>query len=248
MKLLIAITVALIVCAHNAPCVEAAPVPYEAMNMEQAEAFLKSAEGDKVLEAFVAAAFRSQRMDLLEIGFRNPSTCAKIRDGAAVLPESIYKDRLVLMMLKTASPYWPVDDPLFRRFPAGVVSLMREPFVSVLKKLLPETPLNDALLDNRAARLKLAAEVQAAIDREAAEKDIAPPTKETAISAHQSKLLTAGAPNGTSTKETAPRNPPSIPNDAAAQKKGGLFTVLVALIATLLLAGALMVFVRRKGI
>ena len=74
-----------------------------------------------------------------------------------------------MMMLKTDSNHWPRESKfLAAGSTKAPIPLMIEPFAAVLRKHLPDLPLEDDLLLTRAARMKLASDLQAAIDREAA--------------------------------------------------------------------------------
>lgn len=163
MRLLLVTLVIILAFANQVLYGDGKSPSYETMNLEDAKRLLNTSEGYKPLQELVAAAFHAERMDLLQLCFENQLTCFAIRDGVKALPDSVYKDKLVLMMLKEASPYWPVDDPLFRWSSPELGGLMKEPFISVLKKNLPTIPLDESLLDNRAARLQLARKLEDAI-------------------------------------------------------------------------------------
>lgn len=131
------------------------------MSLGEVEKLLNSDEGYRFRGEYASDALKSRRMDLIILCRENQYTGGLIRDGVVALPDSLYKDQLVVLMLKSPK-IWPKAEYkwYWNRFPGG---LMREPFVSVIKKHFPDLPLPESLLDTREARLKLASDLEKSI-------------------------------------------------------------------------------------
>ena len=134
---------------------------FESASLEKAESMINSAEGQQPLDDFAATALQSRRIDLITLCFENQYTMLKIFERIKELPDSSYKDRLVLMMIGSNSPFWPSNKPWILSQVPGQV--MEEPFISVIKKYLPALPIEESLIDSHAARQKLAVELKDAI-------------------------------------------------------------------------------------
>lgn len=138
------------------------------ISLSEVENRINNSQGTKSRRDIIAAVVSSQRMDLIKLCFENPRTGFDAAPLIAKLPDSSFKESLVVMMLKTDSNHWPRESKfLAAGSTKAPIPLMIDPFVAVLRKHLPDLPLEDDLLLTRAARMKLASELQAAIDREA---------------------------------------------------------------------------------
>jgi len=134
---------------------------FEDMKLEEAQKAIDTSEGEQPKLDFADAALRAKRMDLIELCFKNPLTMWNIRDGVVALASSPFKEQVVLMMLTSESPFWAPDGHSFQS--PLELGRMREPFVSVIKKYMPDVKLSEDLLKTRSARLKLAADIETRI-------------------------------------------------------------------------------------
>lgn len=134
---------------------------FEDMKLEEAQKAIDTSEGEQSKLDFADAALRAKRMDLIELCFKSPLTMWNIRDGVVALASSPFKEKVVLMMLTSESPFWAPDGPSFQS--PLEFGRMREPFVSVIRKYLPDVKLSEDSLKTRSARLKLATDIETRI-------------------------------------------------------------------------------------
>jgi hypothetical protein len=130
------------------------------LSLREAEETINSTPSEAKLRELALRALDSKRMELISLCFKNEHTAYHLRDGVAAMPDSINRDRLVLMMLKSDSPFWGSD--AFRQVGPVVLGSIKEPFVSVIKKYLPQLEIDERLFETRGARESLAIDVEKA--------------------------------------------------------------------------------------
>ena len=140
------------------------PKPFEAMDVAEAELALNSEEGYTLRREYARRALQSGRMDLIALCFGNQYTAGEIRKGAAAMPDTVYRDRLVVLMLR--GNMWP-DERYAWYWSKSSTGLTREPFIAVLRKYFPTMATSENLLDSRVKRLSIANDLEKAINRAA---------------------------------------------------------------------------------
>ncbi len=162
----------------------------EKLSVDQAERLLDNTEGEQIRIDMVSAAINSKRMDLIQMCFENIETDEQFVSAAAQIPDQDLRDQIVLMMLKSGSPFWRSDSG---QFVGGVTArnYLREPFTATIKRNLGDLSLNNDLIATEAARAKLAGQLEVVIDRRSGA--VPPPEAERPKKrlAPQSELLTS---------------------------------------------------------
>ena len=148
--------------------VEPKNIDFDTFPLDQVETTVNSLHGARRAFEFATGAMRSKRIDIITACFENQYTMGCIRDDDAKLPDSTFKDEVVLAMLKSKSIFWgPEPMPENGSHPMRV-PLNLEPFKSVIKRHLPDEPVDETFMRSRAMRLKLAEELEKAIAMERA--------------------------------------------------------------------------------
>ena len=134
---------------------------FSRLSAEEAAEWIKKAESPAAWREYTSSALASRRLDLIKVCFEQPGTRYELRDEAGKISDQdqAFKDRIVLMMLRSESTYWPYEGMRAMMNPA-MRHLMVEPFVTTIKTHLPKLPLTEELLSTRAARLTLAAQLE----------------------------------------------------------------------------------------
>ncbi len=136
---------------------------FATLSLADAETLINHAQyGSLSHSNFVHVAMNTRRMDLLKLCFENTSTQHFIIEQSALIKDPMFRDELVLMMLRSAPDLWPDDKPL-RLTTNAEGDIMVEPFISTIKERLPNLNLADINLKNEASRLQLAADIEAAM-------------------------------------------------------------------------------------
>lgn len=130
------------------------------VSVHEAENFISSASNRAAVHEFISDVLQSKRADLIALCFENPNTCLQVVTAAKKLPDSIDRDRLVLFMLKTPSPYWPREPHLVG---SAAVAGLDQPFIDVLRKYLPDLKLHARLLSTSVERNEIASALEQAI-------------------------------------------------------------------------------------
>jgi hypothetical protein len=77
------------------------------------------------------------------------------------LPGSPYKEEVMLMMLKSTSPFWDRLQHMMR-YPGHLnIDKTSAPFRALINKYLPDISLDDSMIETREARTKLADKIEA---------------------------------------------------------------------------------------
>jgi hypothetical protein len=155
-------TFAAMLCVLNVFAQQANDVgAFAKLTVEEAERLINTTEGTKARMDLVSVAIAARRLDLIKLGFENPHTRLGTVMEAASIADPAFRDEVVLMMLRSPSRYWPIEEPSFMTRITGVY--MVEPFISTFKSWLPDVPLKSEVLETRASRLQLASRLEAAI-------------------------------------------------------------------------------------
>jgi len=137
--------------------------------VEQAEHLLNNSEGSQIHFDMVSAALSSRRMDLIQMCFENQYTQVILSNAVAELQDNDFQDRIVLMMLKSESAFWPDDNPFSGRSISSS-NFFGKIFVATIKRNLPDLVPNEDLIESSAARLKLAGDLAKSLDKNGKER------------------------------------------------------------------------------
>ncbi len=156
----------------------------------------------------VAAALRSQRMDLLTFCFNNNDLGWPLYEQTAALPESTFKDRVQTMMLHNNKDFWGLDPEEIVTFMGGRdYNEAADTFRPLVKKYFTNMAVTAETIRRRAARSKLATDLEAAIAKqEEKAPNSATPTAPTAMPPPASSVEPPATPKSQSAKinESAP--------------------------------------------
>lgn len=130
------------------------------------EFFKKTTDGN-VQISFVKSVLEKQRLDLIPACIDDTMTRYYLYQNLPLVPDSKFKANIAILMFR--SPWgWSSDNPAAANSGGvGYVEVVNEPFISIIKKYLPNLPLTADLLLTSKARAKLATELEAAIAQEA---------------------------------------------------------------------------------
>jgi len=109
------------------------------------------------------AALRDKRMDLLTLMFKDHPSFLDLIRGLNEIPNSAFKDEVVVMMLQTESGFWKSEEPISNGSRGVSFENAIDPFAGVIAKHLPAITINEELFSTKANRGKLAAELKGAI-------------------------------------------------------------------------------------
>ncbi len=181
MKTLRLLALMLCACSNVVAQQKTIAIDLASLSVHEAEELINHTEGGKIKSDMVSAALSSRRMDLIKLCFENNYTRGRLFTSVIKfedenLRDESFRDEIVLMMLKSKSPFWPHDDPFASSNVLTPGSFLGEPFIATIKRNLPDLPLSYDLISTRADRLKLAGELAAAIEKR--EKVISPQAAE----------------------------------------------------------------------
>jgi hypothetical protein len=131
------------------------------MTVTEAEQYLRQPLNGEQASKFVHALFEARRLDLIKVAWLGSSSGGSsgwVVDEVAGLPESPFKEDVLLLMLKTDSFRWPDVVPYGSR---GILE-NTEPYTALIRKYLPNVEPTLRLIDTRDARLKLVARIEEA--------------------------------------------------------------------------------------
>jgi hypothetical protein len=193
---------------------------------------------------FADVALRSQRMDLLTYCFKSNDICYPLYEQTAALPESTFKDRVQIMMLRDDSGFWGQDPEEIRAYFGGRdFDQAADTFRPLINKYFPNMVVTAETIRRRAARNKLATDLEAAIAKqeEKASSSLKPTVSVPAVVATPpaSEANNAAIPQSQSTKAVEPAKP--IQNEPQSQDHG----VLLWLAAILAALGGVWVLMRK---
>lgn len=142
----------------------------------QAAAYLTQVYG--IRGDLITAAIGARRLDLVEICFRNEPLLTM--EALGETQDLEFQDKAVIMILKADIPqWWMPEDPFADYSGPGRSGYMYKPIVKVLRRYLPDVPLDGKAVINSASRLNLAADLENKIAATKSQtEDITPPTKE----------------------------------------------------------------------
>lgn len=145
----------------------------------QAAAYLKDAQIYRIRGDLITAAIEARRLDLIEICFRNDSTCLLTVEAVAEIKDLDFQDQVMITILKAKiEGYWPMEDPFQDGHRISLRSYL-ERFSCVLFRHFPDMPKDGKCFETYAKRLELAKKLETSI---AAKKpqtgEIPPPPKQ----------------------------------------------------------------------
>jgi len=122
------------------------------------------------MRQMLEVSLNEERLDLAEWFFKTLHIYPDhYRSKAIEVPDGNFKDRLTMMMLRTDSIYWP---PEIKKNPGGVdpegsprpyEDYLEEPFLSTVAKYFPNMTLTGEIMNSKKERLRLAADIENAM-------------------------------------------------------------------------------------
>jgi hypothetical protein len=172
---------------------------------ERAYQILNTPTGGQQIDTYVRAAVASGRTDLVMACFKNPSSWNFALSAIAELPESPQRDEWTILMLKSPSSLWPCEEI---HDGSGLIpkDVMDEPFVSLVRRLLPGHPTSGEAVFTTEKRLKLAAELETALGKNRSSQNTQSFPPGDAVVEHPSAT--------TSSPASTPQPPPQQPKAA----------------------------------
>jgi hypothetical protein len=166
---------------------------------EEVTTRIRATQGYQEIVEIVRDVMKSGRPELVKSCFEESASYMEAREVLAQLPDSGFKEQVVLMMLRSELQCWPPDDTrgVYREI---LEPLMQAPIASMIRKYLPGQPVGDELLFTKKVRLELADRLEAAIAKR----------KES-----ETRVSTAKAPS----PPQAPVTTPPTPMDPTAGEK-----------------------------
>jgi hypothetical protein len=107
-------------------------------------------------DEFIRGVLDSKRIELIKVAWAKFGS--RVGDEVAKLPDSPFKEDVLLMMLKTDSYHWPDTILYGSRGTLGTT----EPFTALIRKYFPRAEPTLSLIKTREARLQLVAEIEGA--------------------------------------------------------------------------------------
>ena len=190
------------------------------MTIAEAEQFLLQTSGGPETHDFVLAAFEAKRLDLVKVGWRSSSSHSWIRDEAPLLPDSPFKEDVSLLMLRTDSRYWAY----LTTYGSSGIFETTEPFTTLIRKYLPKVEPTLNLINTRATRLGLVAQIEEARKS----KDYARPPAEAGPISLPSQQPPANAPNPNDPAPMPAIPPASVPEAVKTQSAMWLWICAIA--------------------
>jgi len=139
---------------------------FDALPSNQAlELYRDTGEPPGLRMEMMRAALRDKRMDLLTMLFKDFPSFFDLFMGLNEMPNSEFKDKVVVMMLRTESRFWKREKPVHNGSRGVVLDNAIEPFVKVVSRLLPAVTIDENLFSTKKERLKLAAELEESMAR-----------------------------------------------------------------------------------
>ena len=161
--------------------------------VDQAEHLINEAVGSQAYFDMVSAALSSRRMDLIELCFNNQFTRFILPTAVTKLQDEDFRDKIVLLMLKSNSEYWPNDNPLSASS-FSPSNPLDEPVITTLRRILPNLALRGELVETHAARLALAEKLERAITNEGSGENPPPSEPPPQQKVRQSEMTAPAAP------------------------------------------------------
>lgn len=133
-------------------------------SLERAEEILEEGRGNSALKVELTnRALASERIDLARLCFERNSTWAFFSRSLLEIPDSQFRDKVLVMALESDSYFWPNEVPVLygrdRRYDPSLDGL----FEIALKKYYPDEVFDPKTTENKKGRLRLAARLENAI-------------------------------------------------------------------------------------
>lgn len=127
------------------------------MTPAEAERFLQQPNSGRVELKFIESIFQAQRLDLISVAWRI-SYKGFVQDQAAKLPDTAFKEEVLLLMLRTDSMAWP--DTI--KYGSRGIFENTDPYTPLIRKYLPNVEPTVSLINSREARSRLVAQIEEA--------------------------------------------------------------------------------------
>ena len=165
------------------------------MTADQLQTWIATTNGGQDSADIVEAVFVSGRQELIAKCYEFPVTAGRMLERVVDLPNSPHKDAIVVSILRSSSPYFP------RKYNPNVGDVRKgsiapwpiEPFSSVIKKWLPDEPLNESIMNTPEARAVLATKLEAAIAGLSAPESNPPATPRPEQPGKQNEAVASGS-------------------------------------------------------
>lgn len=181
------------------------PNRFSIMTVTEAEQLIEQSPTGPQIREFIYGALESERLDLAKVAWIRLGNW--LRNDISEMPDSRFKEDVLLMMLQTDCGYWPDTITYGSR---GIISTT-EPFTPLIQKYLPDVKPSVSLLESRQARLRLVAQIEHARGAEAAarreqerQKEAQPPPSTSPATPNPSAVAAAqaGPTTALATKDT----------------------------------------------
>jgi hypothetical protein len=134
--------------------------------LAQVPEVLSRADNLDLVRNWVDAAISAQRMDLLEVIVKRGAVAGYTIDSVLALPPSDFKVEFIVMWFRLGTPVW-LDDPEVMALMEGIKGSYSPeaalPIIKGVNEILPEREVTHDEIQHRAARLKIADEMEAAL-------------------------------------------------------------------------------------
>lgn len=131
--------------------------------LEEIQQALKNKTPGYDAASFTSAAFKSRRIDVLKLCWETPGTSYYFIPALQNLPESPFKQDMLVMLLKSSSGQW-LNGPN-GGFAITIQNALAKDFLPMIRKHLPDTPIDFEVIATPERRLKLAQELETVVQR-----------------------------------------------------------------------------------
>ena len=138
------------------------PAEFGKLSLEDAARAIDAVDinNRNILGDFAASAIESKRSELLKLCFENNSVNFAFDYAVSKMPDSPYKEELMLMMLKNPSLFWDRHADI-QRYPGHLnIDKTSAPFRALIGKYLPNQPIDDGMIATRETRSRLAEKIE----------------------------------------------------------------------------------------
>lgn len=182
------------------------PLPFVSLPLKEAEVTINRTESLDDLSQMAVDALASRRFELVELFFDIPYSSECLYRELRDVTDEAFKARVVLMMLRSKSGFWPPDFYTVGFFPKRPLD---EPIKGILKVYLPNENFDDSAVATAEARQAVAEKLSSALEKAASTK----PVDEKVPVPAKNMALPPPAPNAP--PSVPPLTPPASPKPAS---------------------------------
>lgn len=131
---------------------------FSTVSVEDARAIARGVDGSGMgdnIAAFIEAAMKSGRSDIMGLCWEHSAISSYFSRVFLKMPDSYLKNQLFSIRLRSTRKEWPEESLM--RFRSATVEFGEVEFsVGILRKYIPDLPMDYSVMDSREKRLKLA--------------------------------------------------------------------------------------------